>query len=108
VYNLLIRHIGKICSVFQCTEFELDRLVQFGVITSEERYLVFSYPRSTVYNPLHRWCRLIEILRNNRSFLRLFYYFNSVLIPGITEIVDLLRYELNRHLHLREFAIELV
>jgi hypothetical protein len=105
-YHSLVRHVCKIGAVYHCTELELERLVQHGVITSEERYLIFSYPSSTIYQPLSRWMKLIEILRNNRKILSILQYFTSpgVLIPGMIDVIDIIRYEFTIHPAMNRFA----
>jgi hypothetical protein len=105
-YQALVRNVCKIGAVYECTDAELGRLVEHGVITSEERYLIFSYPCSTIYQPLNRWMRLIEILRNNRRVLSILQYFTSPgnLIPGMIEVIDIIRYEFTIHPALNRFA----
>jgi hypothetical protein len=107
-YQVLVKHCGNICSHYQCTDSELERLVTEGIISQEERYLVFSYPIPTVFNGLHRWAKLIEILRNRRGFIPLFHYWRAVWIPGFTEVLDCLLYEFTQYKELRKFAIELL
>jgi hypothetical protein len=107
-YQALVKHCGKICSHYQRTDSELERLVNEGIISQEERYLVFSYPLPTVLNCLHRWAKLIEILRNRRGFLPLFHYWRAVWIPGFTEVFDCLLYEFTQYKELRKFAVGLI
>jgi hypothetical protein len=106
LYNALNNLIGRFTGVFQCTEFDLERLVQEGVITSEERYLVFSYPSACFFNTECRWNRLLQILRDRRALICLLQFFSNpdTWIPGSEELVEVVRRQFQRHPALRRFT----
>jgi hypothetical protein len=106
LYAALNNLIGRLTGVFQCTESDLERLVQEQVITSEERYLVFSYPSACFFNAECRWNRLLQVLRDRRALISLLQFFSNpdTWIPGIEELIEVIRRQFLRHPTLRRFT----
>jgi hypothetical protein len=69
-YKLVRSEFFLFCFIVECTDSLLAELVKRKIINQEERYAVFSYPLPSVFNNVHRYWRLFEILRDSKRLIR--------------------------------------
>jgi len=89
-----------------CSDAFLECLVNNGIITSEERYKVFSYPLPTVFSSTSRYVRLIQIIRDNRTFLELLRFLVSQVSTELGETLRKIREDFQGYEFLRRFGSE--
>jgi hypothetical protein len=90
-YKILLLDSAHLHFSLSCYDSLLEELVSKDIISNSERYQVFSYPLCSVFNGLHRWWRLFQVLRDNGKiliFLR-FLRTKSATNTGLVEALDL-------------------
>jgi hypothetical protein len=74
LYCIVRDHIHILFKRIRCTDNFLELLVLWGIVTSEERYQVSSYPIPTIFDNKGRWFKLLELLRDRQGVFELLSY----------------------------------
>jgi hypothetical protein len=76
-WSVCTRNLVSLSFAFEVTDAVLESLVREDIISSVERYEVFSYPLPTVFNNPLRIGRLFEILRNSKRWIPFLQFLKS-------------------------------
>jgi len=116
VFHISVNLLKELNGTCPCTDHFLVWFVDFGLITDEDRYKVFSYPSTTVFYSIHRYLRLFELIRDYRCWVRFFRILlhisieleGTAIAAGISKFLSSLKTHLLLKPSLKHLVFEIV